>query len=221
MTEPCRRLSSASRREHVTAGGRARREGDGRPAPNTPSGVCFRPLARGDDALRAQTVQRRAAEGGATDAMKLANSSPTTMRDSETDLRAQAVAQLARRAFARRVLIVDDDDHVRECIAECLRLEGFLVATSRDADEALGRLATGSLPHVILIEHAMHELRDRLRADATWRRLPVIVMCPEAAVAFDELASSRVIRKPVEVDALVDDLRSLEVESIRPPPTLS
>lgn len=147
--------------------------------------------------------------------------SPMQMRNADPNFQDRSANPLPQRAFARRVLIIDDDDDTRECIAECLRLEGFLVATARDGDEALRRLGTGSLPHVILLEHAIPELRARLLADPTLRRLPIIVMCSDGAAAFDELASMRVIRKPVEIDALVDDLRSLEVESIRPPPMIS
>ena len=50
-----------------------------------------------------------------------------------------------RRDFMPMVLIVEDDDDVRESIAEVARGGGYLVVEARDSDAALRALTTGGI----------------------------------------------------------------------------
>lgn len=70
---------------------------------------------------------------------------------------------------AVRVLVVDDTEHVREVVADMLRLDGFdVVATAPDGETAL-QLAAETDPHVVVMDLKMPgidgiETTRRLRA---------------------------------------------------------
>ena len=57
-------------------------------------------------------------------------------------------------AYARRVLVVDDDRHIREMVAEMLEYEGYAVATAADGLAALDWLAHAHAD-VIVLDYAM------------------------------------------------------------------
>jgi DNA-binding response OmpR family regulator len=78
---------------------------------------------------------------------------------------------------AQRILLVDDDPHLRVVLAEQLRDDGFEVATARDGQEALRRLDAG-WPDLILLDLMMPRidglaLARQIKAEAD---LPIIVL---------------------------------------------
>jgi DNA-binding response OmpR family regulator len=78
---------------------------------------------------------------------------------------------------AQRILLVDDDPHLRVVLAEQLRDDGFEVATARDGQEALRRLEAG-WPDLILLDLMMPRidglaLARQIKAEAD---LPIIVL---------------------------------------------
>src|ERR1700733_9713706 len=67
----------------------------------------------------------------------------------------------------RRVLLVDDDDDVRETLAEILAMRGFVVAKAVDGHEAL-KCATDASPDIAILDVGLpgmdgYELARRLR----------------------------------------------------------
>lgn len=84
------------------------------------------------------------------------------------------------------VLIVEDDDEVREILRELLVLEGYSVAVAVDGREALDRVAQ-ELPMVILTDLNMPsvdgwELLRALRSDARLAAVPVLIMTSDEHV---------------------------------------
>jgi CheY-like chemotaxis protein len=83
-------------------------------------------------------------------------------------------------AAATTVLVVDDDQDIREILSEILRDAGYIVVVASDGREALERLRSAT-PSLILLDLNMpgidgFELIGRLRQDPASARVPVVVM---------------------------------------------
>lgn len=109
-----------------------------------------------------------------------------------------------------KVLTVDDDADARALLDQILRQAGAVVAMAESVDEAIGYLARGFNPHVLLTDlhmpgadgFAMIEQMRRYYSD-----IPVLVVTAyydEPGVA-DRLASAgaTLLRKPIDPRTLV------------------
>jgi CheY-like chemotaxis protein len=85
------------------------------------------------------------------------------------------------------VLLVEDDDDIRDVVAELLRDEGYIVHEVADGEEALAYLyQEGRDPCLILLDLMMPrvdgwQVLSRLRAQDRLIALPVVVMSASAA----------------------------------------
>jgi CheY-like chemotaxis protein len=110
-------------------------------------------------------------------------------------------------AMHGKVLVVEDDEEIREVIAEVLSDQGYSVETAENGRVALERL-DGSTPCVVLLDLMMPvmdgwELLGELRAGGRVPDLPVVVVTaaheperPEGVRAF--------LKKPVPIKRLLD-----------------
>jgi CheY-like chemotaxis protein len=115
------------------------------------------------------------------------------------------------------VLLVDDDDSVREaCALFCQRM-GFRVAHAADAPEAMEK-ARLLQPAAIVLDLVLPsmpgwELARRLRADERTARIPILAtsgLAPEEAERKARAAgASRFLAKPFDGQTLVAQLRHL------------
>ena len=108
----------------------------------------------------------------------------------------------ARPEGAPRVLVVDDDQDIREMLCELLRLRGYEVEVACDGREALART-----PDVVLLDHRMPGLSGREVAEALQRRgcrVPVVLMSAfkDKSALVGEAGIAAFLAKPFEVDAL-------------------
>jgi CheY-like chemotaxis protein len=107
------------------------------------------------------------------------------------------------------VLIVDDDDDIREIICGILTHHGYPVVLAADGGEALRQLAADPLPGLILLDLMMpgmsgEEFRARQLADQRLARIPVVVL--SGAGDLDDASRKlqvEVIGKPIELSELV------------------
>jgi len=111
-----------------------------------------------------------------------------------------------------RVLVVDDDEDVRDALVGILAEEGFSVEAACDGREALTTLVQ-PLPDVILLDWMMPtmdgiEFRGTLLKDPELARVPVVFLTadPRLTARSGELKAN-VLCKPVKVHALVAALR--------------
>src|ERR1043165_9927085 len=79
------------------------------------------------------------------------------------------------------VLIVEDDEDLREMMAQLLTLEGYQAAAVANGREALEYLHDSEKPHVILLDLMMPvmdgwEFRRKQQADPSLAPVPVIVL---------------------------------------------
>ena len=72
--------------------------------------------------------------------------------------------------MSRRILIVDDEDDIREFIGYNLRREGYDISTASNGKEAVG-IARTTLPHLILLDMMMPIMDGRQTCEAI-RQIP-------------------------------------------------
>ena len=113
-------------------------------------------------------------------------------------------------ATTHRLLLADDDVHVRDAIASVFRMEGMDVTTAADGGEALYALRTEPRPCLILLDLDMPgmdgwEFRRRQLLWPAMATIPVVVVSgqPEVKVAARALEARAVLAKPVKVDCLL------------------
>jgi DNA-binding response OmpR family regulator len=110
---------------------------------------------------------------------------------------------------ATRILVVDDDDLIRETVAEALELDGFDVDTARNGSEALD-LVLKQPPSGIILDLMMPvmsgwQFLERCRANDLCNGVPILIMSaysklPEEAA---RLGVKGCIAKPFDLDVLV------------------
>jgi CheY-like chemotaxis protein len=110
------------------------------------------------------------------------------------------------------VLIVEDDDDLREMMAHMLTIEGFDAATVPNGREALKYLQTGEKPHVILLDLMMPvmdgwEFRRRQQADPDLAPVPVIVLSALDQSRAATVDAAAFLKKPLDFDRLLELVR--------------
>lgn len=116
-----------------------------------------------------------------------------------------------------RVLVVDDDDVIRQLITVNLELEGFEVTTAFDGQDCLDKVRQVK-PAVITLDIMMPRLdgweaASRLRADPETAGIKVVLLSARAQEA-DLQRGTRIgvdayLTKPFDPDELVDIVRRL------------
>lgn len=112
------------------------------------------------------------------------------------------------------VLVVDDDEDIRDVLSVLLETEGFHVDTARDGLEALEQLKSGPPPAVVLLDMMMprmdgESLVREMKRDPTVAAVPIVIMSGHSAVRekAESLAADDCLVKPVEVDELLRVVR--------------
>jgi DNA-binding response OmpR family regulator len=122
---------------------------------------------------------------------------------------------MARSASHCPVLIVEDDEDLREMMAQLLTLEGFETATAANGREALEYLHEheAGRPDIILLDLMMPvmdgwEFRRRQQADPTLAPVPVIILSALDYARASNLEATAFLKKPLDFDRLVSLVRS-------------
>jgi CheY-like chemotaxis protein len=119
-----------------------------------------------------------------------------------------------------RVLVVDDDDVIRQLICVNLELEGFQVHVAVDGQDALDQVKQVR-PHVVTLDIMMPRLdgwetATRLRADPETADIRVILLSARAQEADlrrgDRIGVDAYLTKPFDPDELIDTVRRLAAQ---------
>jgi CheY-like chemotaxis protein len=110
------------------------------------------------------------------------------------------------------VLVVEDDEGLREMMAQLLTLEGFQTATVANGQEALAYLHASSRPEVILLDLMMPvmdgwEFRRHQQADPALAGVPVIVLSALDQARTTSVEAVAFLKKPLDFDRLLDLVR--------------
>ena len=101
------------------------------------------------------------------------------------------------------VLVVDDDEAIREVIAEVLRDEGYEVVSAGNGQQALDELRRNRLPDLVLLDLMMPvmsgwELLEEIQSSARWSQIPVVVVSAMTAPGVREH-----LAKPIDLENLL------------------
>jgi chemosensory pili system protein ChpA (sensor histidine kinase/response regulator) len=117
-------------------------------------------------------------------------------------------------ALAERILVVDDDDDIREVMHDMLTSEGFRVDVARDGLDALAKLDGTSQPPLILLDMMMPGMDGEtflkiLRGKPALADAPVVVISGNAAArdAARRLRAAACLMKPFELEDLLGVVR--------------
>lgn len=113
-----------------------------------------------------------------------------------------------------RILVVDDDDAMRENLAEALDLEGYAVATASGGAEALDLLSEDPPPRVVLLDLHMpgidgREVIERIRSDPRLAGVRVVV---STGMSGTRTGADALLVKPFGVRDLLAALRKVGLE---------
>jgi CheY-like chemotaxis protein len=120
-------------------------------------------------------------------------------------------------AGAGRVLVVDDDDVIRQLITVNLELEGFDVVAAVDGQDALDKVKDANV-QVVTLDVMMPRLdgwetAGRLRDDPQTAHIKVILLSARAQEADlqrgEKIGVDAYLTKPFDPDELIDTVRRL------------
>ncbi len=110
------------------------------------------------------------------------------------------------------VLVIEDDDMVREALADVITDEGYKVATARNGREALDKLRWGLNPALILLDMQMPlmtgwDFRAEQKLDPALEHIPVVAMTAGRRWKDEDSDCEARLAKPISRDTLLEILR--------------
>jgi CheY-like chemotaxis protein len=115
-----------------------------------------------------------------------------------------------------RILVIEDDDDIREVMQDVLASEGFRVDVARDGLDALRMLEHEAPPPLILLDMMMPRMDGEtflrvLRGRPALADATVVVISGNAATRekAEQLHAAACLVKPFELDELLGLVRSL------------
>ncbi len=106
------------------------------------------------------------------------------------------------------ILLVEDDDAIRESVSECLVLEGYNVALAVNGAEALDWLERADRPAVVLLDMIMPvmtgaELLVRMRRNPVLASVPVVLMTAAMQKEPAAMSAQALLPKPFDLAELL------------------
>jgi len=106
------------------------------------------------------------------------------------------------------VLVIDDDEDMREMLADYIRNAGYSAVTASDGREAIARLHEVR-PELILLDVVMPGMdgacfREQQRRNPHWISIPTIVMTGKSDEPVLDVAIEDVLRKPANAKRILE-----------------
>jgi CheY-like chemotaxis protein len=114
-------------------------------------------------------------------------------------------------AAGKHILIVEDDQYIRDSLIELLEDEGYKVSIAKNGQEGLDQLRSGLQPNLILLDLMMpikdgFQFRDEQGADPKLAKIPTIIFSADTGVnqPHPQFVGATLLKKPVDLDALLE-----------------
>jgi two-component system chemotaxis response regulator CheY len=120
------------------------------------------------------------------------------------------------------VMLVDDDDCLRDALALLLEQRGYRVDCCSDAEDALAQLAQESQPDLIVLDLIMPrmsgwEFRVKQRQVPRLAGIPLIVLSGDTSVQAEAIDADAYLAKPVEQGILLETVENVLKARLRAP----
>jgi len=116
--------------------------------------------------------------------------------------------------ISKEILIVDDEDFIRDLLTDFLSLEGYICQSAANADEALDKLSRAQTTFaLILLDRNLENcLAENLIASIQQMQIntPIILLTGDHEVGSDEarrMGACNVVHKPFQIDTLLTYIR--------------
>jgi DNA-binding response OmpR family regulator len=124
----------------------------------------------------------------------------------------------------KRILIVEDDEAIRQALKELLETEDFEVLTAENGEDALLILErTKNLPSLIVADLMMPVLDgfkfcSILNESHNLKKIPIIIMSADGHVKQKQDATQAVayLKKPVDIDEVINTINRYLVSEENP-----
>jgi len=108
------------------------------------------------------------------------------------------------------VLVVDDDEELREILRDALEAEGFAIVAAAEGRQALAAMAKLDDLCVVILDLLMPGMNgwdfyDAMKANAQYSAVPVVVVTSAPSEAPKGVA--RVMRKPLKLERVLSTIR--------------
>ena len=116
------------------------------------------------------------------------------------------------RARQSKILVVEDDDDIRDSIKELLEEEGYSIDTAANGQQALARIRGAGVPQLILLDLMMPvmdgwQFQRELRQDPECAQIPVIVISA-SKFSRERVEADAFISKPLDGGVLLETIES-------------
>jgi two-component system, chemotaxis family, chemotaxis protein CheY len=114
---------------------------------------------------------------------------------------------------APSILLVEDDEAIRESLVDCLELEGYTIHPTANGAAGLAWLRAGNRPQLVVVDLLMpimggEEFLQELRGAPATRELPVVLMTAVSPSGRAPLpAADALLEKPFDLDDLLGAVR--------------
>jgi CheY-like chemotaxis protein len=110
------------------------------------------------------------------------------------------------------ILIVDDDESIREILVEVLASAGFAALAVSSAFDALNHIARSGPPALVLMDLTMplmdgRQLLAERRKSPTLSQVPFVLLTANPNVSATELGAAEVLVKPIGMEDLLSVAR--------------
>jgi signal transduction histidine kinase len=120
------------------------------------------------------------------------------------------------------IMLVDDDEHMRDAIRVLLEERGYEVVSCADCSSAIEWLRSGRLPDLIVLDLIMPgmdgwQFRVEQKREPRWSAIPVIVLSADLSAKAEAIDARAYVPKPFEPSVLVAHVEQIlaELESER------
>lgn len=113
------------------------------------------------------------------------------------------------------IFVIDDDEDLCEVMCWALEKEGFRIRTFSGGEVALGALATGAPPQLLIVDFHLGDMDGNeflRRCCGEARKVPVILVSGsphEVEGVVPEEAYTTIVEKPLDLERLLREVRRL------------